>query len=210
MILRWRDTKNVWVCDVLVIGGGDLRARSNLQPGFRVVLVDDKDKLGGKLLLQTHKFFGSEEDCYAGTRGIDIANLLEEEVRKYSNVKIFTETSIVGVYKDKKAGLFVENRHYVLVDFKGVLITAGAREKSIVFPGNDLPGVYGAGAFQTLVNRDLVKASDKVLIIGSGNVGLIGAYRSGGNCRNAHEYGYSCRQDKKNGRSSLSQHHSFC
>lgn len=169
------------VCDVLVIGGGPSGLTSTIELaklGFKVILVDDKAKLGGKLLLQTHKFFGSEQDCFAGTRGIDIAHKLEEEVRSYPNVKIFTETSVIGVFKDKKAGLFVKNRNYVTVDFSGLILSSGAREKSVVFPGNDLPGVYGAGAFQTLVNRDLVKAASKILIIGSGNVGLIGAYHA--------------------------------
>lgn len=168
-------------CDVLVVGGGPsgLNATIELaQLGFDVILVDDKARLGGKLLLQTHKFFGSEEDCFAGTRGVDIAHILEEKVRSFKNVKIYTETSVIGVFKDKKAGLFVENRHYVLVDFKGLILSSGAREKSVLFKGNDLPGVYGAGAFQTLVNRDLVKAAKKILIIGSGNVGLIGAYHA--------------------------------
>lgn len=168
-------------CDVLVVGGGPsgLNATIELaQLGFNVILVDDKAKLGGKLLLQTHKFFGSEEDCFAGTRGVDIAHILEEKVRSFKNVKIYTETSVIGVFKDKKAGLFVENKHYVVVDFKGLILSSGAREKSVLFKGNDLPGVYGAGAFQTLVNRDLVKAAKKILIIGSGNVGLIGAYHA--------------------------------
>lgn len=60
-------------CDVLVVGGGPsgLNATIELaQLGFNVILVDDKARLGGKLLLQTHKFFGSEEDCFAGTRGV--------------------------------------------------------------------------------------------------------------------------------------------
>jgi len=168
-------------CDVLVVGGGPsgLNATIELaQLGFDVILVDDKARLGGKLLLQTHKFFGSEEDCFAGTRGVDIAHILEEKVRSFKNVKIYTETSVIGVFKDKKAGLFVENKHYVVVDFKGLILSSGAREKSVLFKGNDLPGVYGAGAFQTLVNRDLVKAAKKILIIGSGNVGLIGAYHA--------------------------------
>ena len=67
---------------------------------------------------------------------------------------------------------------YLLVSFDGVIVAAGARERSLVFPGNDLPGVFGAGAFQTLVNRDLVKSSERVLIVGCGNVGLIGAYHA--------------------------------
>jgi len=58
------------------------------------------------------------------------------------------------------------------------MVSTGARERSLVFPGNDLPGVFGAGAFQTLVNRDLVKSSNRVLIVGCGNVGLIAAYHA--------------------------------
>jgi NADPH-dependent 2,4-dienoyl-CoA reductase/sulfur reductase-like enzyme/Fe-S-cluster-containing hydrogenase component 2 len=172
--------KNV-KCDVLVVGGGPSGLTSTIELaklGLKVVLVDDKDKLGGKLLLQTHKFFGSEEDCYAGVRGYDIGKLLEDEARSYKNVTIYTDSSVVGIYKDQKAGIFANNKNYIIVDFDGIIISTGAREKSLVFPGNDLPGVYGAGAFQTLVNRDLIRAADKVMIIGSGNVGLIGAYHA--------------------------------
>ena len=43
------------------------------------------------------------------------------------------------------------------------MVATGAREKMLSFPGNTLPGVYGAGAFQTLVNRDLVKSAERVL-----------------------------------------------
>jgi len=168
-------------CDVLIIGAGPSGLTASIELaklGFEIILIDDKDKLGGKLLLQTHKFFGSIEDCYAGKRGIEIAGLLEKEIRTYNNVKIFTNTSVVALYKDKKAGLFIDNKNYALVDFEGLVISSGAREKNLVFPGNDLPGVYGAGAFQTLVNRDLVKSSNRIFIIGSGNVGLIAAYHA--------------------------------
>ena len=58
------------------------------------------------------------------------------------------------------------------------MVATGAREKSLIFPGNTLPGVYGAGAFQTLVNRDLIKPSEKVFICGGGNVGLIAGYHA--------------------------------
>jgi sarcosine oxidase, subunit alpha len=168
-------------CDVLVVGGGPSGLTSAIELaklGFNIILVDDKEKLGGKLLLQTHKFFGSIEDCYAGTRGIDIAEILEKEIRLYPNIKIFTNSSVVAVYKDNKVGLFIDYKNYSIVDFEGLVVSAGARERSLIFPGNDLPGVYGAGAFQTLVNRDLVKASNRVFIIGSGNVGLIAAYHA--------------------------------
>jgi sarcosine oxidase subunit alpha len=67
---------------------------------------------------------------------------------------------------------------YIQVRPELVLVASGAREKSLAFPGNTLPGVYGAGAFQTLVNRDLVRAAGRLFIIGGGNVGLIAGYHA--------------------------------
>jgi NADPH-dependent 2,4-dienoyl-CoA reductase/sulfur reductase-like enzyme/Fe-S-cluster-containing hydrogenase component 2 len=167
--------------EVLIIGGGPsgLAAAAELaERGFKVILADDKEALGGKLVLQTHKFFGSEEDCYAGTRGYDIAKTLEAKVRAFPNVRVLANSPVVAIYKDRKAGIYQDYKDYLLVDFQAVIVAAGARERSILFPGNDLVGVYGAGAFQTLVNRDLIKAADKVFVIGSGNVGLIGSYHA--------------------------------
>ncbi|MDZ7822240.1 MAG: FAD-dependent oxidoreductase [Candidatus Marinimicrobia bacterium] len=129
-------------------------------------------------MLQTHKFFGSTEDCYAGTRGLDIAGLLGEKVRRHPGIRVMNNTMIAGIYKDRKAGAFVNNRTYKIIDFKGLLVASGARERSLLFPGNPLPGIYGAGAFQTLVNRDGIKAADRLFIVGSGNVGLIAAYHA--------------------------------
>ena len=167
--------------DILVIGGGPsgLSAAFELgRMGFQVIVADDKKSLGGKLVLQTHKFFGSEEDCYAGVRGIDIAGKLEAKLRRLPNVTVLRNAPVVAIFKDRKAGLYKDYSSYLLVEFTALVVAAGAREKSLLFPGNDLPGVFGAGAFQTLVNRDLVAASRRILIVGSGNVGLIAAYHA--------------------------------
>jgi len=167
--------------DILVVGGGPsgLSAAFELgKMGFQVILADDKGKLGGKLVLQTHKFFGSEEDCYAGVRGIDIAGKLEEKLKRLPNVTVLRNAPVVAIFKDRKAGVYKDYSSYLLVEFTALVVAAGAREKNILFPGNDLPGVYGAGAFQTIVNRDLVAASRRILIVGSGNVGLIAAYHA--------------------------------
>jgi len=50
-------------------------------------------------------------------------------------------------------------------------------ENMLLFPGNDLPGVYGAGAVQTLMNVYGVKPGNKVIMVGAGNVGLIVSYQ---------------------------------
>ncbi|MCF7886436.1 MAG: FAD-dependent oxidoreductase [Candidatus Marinimicrobia bacterium] len=173
--------KKEFSCDVLVVGAGPAGINAALELAkqhFSVILVDDKEHLGGKLVLQTHKFFGSIKDCYAGTRGTEIGKKLAKQVSKYDNIRVFNNSSVVGIFEDKKAGIFSNNKHYSLINFKGLVISTGAREKSLVFKGNDLPGVYGAGAFQTLVNRDMVRSSKKIFIVGSGNVGLIAAYHA--------------------------------
>jgi NADPH-dependent 2,4-dienoyl-CoA reductase/sulfur reductase-like enzyme/Fe-S-cluster-containing hydrogenase component 2 len=167
--------------DVLVVGGGPAglgAAKELVALGLNVAIADDKESLGGKLVLQTHKFFGSERDCYAGTRGYDIARTLETELRADPRIAILPNSPVIGVFKDGVAGIYQNCSSYLLVKFSGLVVAAGARERSLVFPGNDLPGVYGAGAFQTLVNRDRIKAADRVLIVGSGNVGLIAAYHA--------------------------------
>ncbi|MGQ9801046.1 MAG: FAD-dependent oxidoreductase [Candidatus Saccharicenans sp.] len=166
---------------VLIIGGGPAGLSAAIELGQRGVdclLVDDKHRLGGKLVLQTHRFFGSVEAVYAGTRGIDIATRLEQEVRRYPQVQIWLQSTALAVFSDKKVGILKEGKKYALVKPRILLVASGAREKSLAFPGNDLPGVYGAGAFQTLVNRDLVKPTERLFIVGGGNVGLIAGYHA--------------------------------
>jgi NADPH-dependent 2,4-dienoyl-CoA reductase/sulfur reductase-like enzyme/Pyruvate/2-oxoacid:ferredoxin oxidoreductase delta subunit len=166
--------------DVLIIGGGPAGLSAAIELGklgVRTLIVDDKDRLGGKLVLQTHKFFGSVEDSHAGTRGFEIARILAAEIAHHASVEVWLNTTAVAVFSDRIVGV-VRGRNYVAVKPSKLLVAAGAREKMLSFPGNTLPGVYGAGAFQTLVNRDLVKSAERVLIVGGGNVGLIAGYHA--------------------------------
>ncbi|MDX9954061.1 MAG: FAD-dependent oxidoreductase [Anaerolineae bacterium] len=175
---------------VLILGGGPAGMSAAIQlgqRGVRCLLVDDKHRLGGKLVLQTHRFFGSINAVYAGTRGIDIATRLENEVRQHEGVEIWLNSTALAVFSDGKVGILRQaekaseqegEAQYVLVKPQILLVATGAREKSLVFKGNTLPGVYGAGAFQTLVNRDLVKAASRLFIVGGGNVGLIAGYHA--------------------------------
>ena len=174
-----------WVVEiqvpVLIIGGGPAGLSAAIELGklgVEVLVVDDKHRLGGKLVLQTHRFFGSAQAVYAGTRGIDIASRLEAELAKYPTVRAWLHSTAVAVFSDQKVGVLCEGSKYVLIKPMVLLVAAGAREKMLAFKGNTLPGVYGAGAFQTLVNRDLVRPSKRLFIIGGGNVGLIASYHA--------------------------------
>jgi len=166
--------------EALIVGGGPAGISAAIElgrAGVSALLIDDKSSLGGKLTLQTHSFFGSTADCYAGTRGIEIADILASDLGRFKDIEVLTDAVAVGVYSDLCIGI-VHRGRYLLVSPKAVIVAAGAREKNLVFPGADLPGVYGAGAFQTLVNRDLVRPARRLFIVGGGNVGLIAGYHA--------------------------------
>jgi NADPH-dependent 2,4-dienoyl-CoA reductase/sulfur reductase-like enzyme/Fe-S-cluster-containing hydrogenase component 2/bacterioferritin-associated ferredoxin len=166
--------------DVLIIGGGPAGLSAAIELGtlgIDTLIIDDKDRIGGKLVLQTHKFFGSVEDSHAGTRGFEIASLLGDKLKEMASVRTRLNATAVGIFSDGIVGV-VEGKKYRKIRPKKLLVATGAREKMLSFPGNTLPGVFGAGAFQTLVNRDLVRTSEKVFIVGGGNVGLIAGYHA--------------------------------
>ncbi|MEA1972100.1 MAG: FAD-dependent oxidoreductase [Candidatus Cloacimonadota bacterium] len=166
--------------EILIIGGGPAGLSAAIKVSdydSSTLIIDDKSELGGKLVLQTHKFFGSQEDSFAGKRGNDIGRNLAKIVNEKSNITIWTNSTVLYVFSDKKVGI-VKEGIYKLVKPKVILNAAGAREKFLKFSGNALAGIYGAGAFQTLVNRDLVRPTKRLFIIGGGNVGLIAGYHA--------------------------------
>ena len=177
---KWKEPQRI-EADVVVIGGGPagmMAAINASDAGAKVVLLDENPMLGGQLVKQTHKFFGKREQ-FAGVRGIKIAEILQEELKK-RNVEIFLETSALMLLQNGEEKLVVGvKKNKELVEFKGktVVVATGAMERMIPFENNDLPGVYGAGAIQTLMNTYGVKPGDRVLIVGAGNVGLILAYQ---------------------------------
>jgi len=176
--------------DILVIGAGPAglcAAIEAAKQNAKVLIVDENQIVGGQLVKQTHKFFGSKQEK-AGTRGIYIAKELEKEVfefQKKDKLDLMLDSTVIGYYeKDKKNyhkfGIVKREKYESIlyeVNCKAAVFACGAMENMILFPGNDLPGVYGAGAVQTLMNVYGVKPGDKVLMVGAGNVGLIVSYQ---------------------------------
>ncbi|MDR2671189.1 MAG: FAD-dependent oxidoreductase [Oscillospiraceae bacterium] len=159
--------------DVIVVGAGPAglsAAAEAAAAGARVAVFDENAKPGGQLFKQIHKFFGAKEHK-AKIRGVNIgAELLAEA--EGLGVTVFLNAPVMGLYKDRE----VLVRHADAVRrYKGdaVVVATGASENMLTFPGWTLPGVTGAGAAQTMMNINRVKPGHRVLMLGSGNVGLV-------------------------------------
>jgi thioredoxin reductase len=142
--------------------------------GVGVTVIDENVKPGGQLFKQIHKFFGSQAH-YAGTRGFEIGTRLVEQARE-CGVNMMLQTVCWNIFSSMQLAL-VHQAEAFLLQTRSIILATGASGKAISFPGCTLPGIMTAGAAQTMVNVHRVLPGREVLIVGSGNVGLIVAYQ---------------------------------
>ena len=163
--------------EIAIIGAGPAGLSAACvarEAGAQVTVLDDQLLPGGQLFKQIHKFFGSK-DHMSGTRGFKIGRQLLTKARDL-NVAIRLDTKVVGIFNDFTLGV-VSNGQMDQLKASKIIIAAGAEENRLMFPGWTLPGVMTAGAAQTLTNIHRVLPGKKVLMVGSGNVGLIVTYQ---------------------------------
>ena len=165
--------------EIAVIGGGPAGLSAAIWAAYcggKVILLEREDKLGGQLKKQTHKFFGSQKQ-YASNRGFDIGKILEKQIGEYRDqIDILTGATAIGYYEDGVL-TFIHKKTYRKIKPERLIVATGASEKFLAFPNNDLPGIYGGGAVQTLMNEYGVKPGNNVLMVGAGNIGLIVSYQ---------------------------------
>lgn len=162
--------------EILIIGAGPAGISAAIEAakaGAKVTVADEHDTIGGQLYKQIHKFFGAA-DNHAGMRGFEIARKLEQEAKEIG-VEFWLNTVAYGIFKEG-VGIVRDGDNFI-VKAKKVIVAAGGIENTTAFPGSTLPGVMLAGAAQTMTNIHRVLPGKRMVVVGSGNVGLIVAYQ---------------------------------
>ena len=166
-------------CDVLVIGGGPAGLSAALaagRSGARVVLVEETDRLGGRLLAERREIDGVEGRLWAEAAAAELASL--------PTVQILLRTTLFGMYDHGQYGAIERvtdhlavapehmprERNWRIIARRAV-VAAGAIERPHVFGDNDRPGVMLASAVRTYINRYGVLPGRRVAIFTSSDDG---------------------------------------
>lgn len=163
--------------EMVCIGAGPAGLSAAIEAarcGVKVVVYDENELPGGQLFKQIHKFFGSREHR-AQERGFSIGQSLLEEARELG-VEVVLRAVVLGIYEGGALNVMIRDQ-VEQVKADKVVVATGASENMIPFPGWTLPGVIGAGAAQTMANIHGLRPGRRLLMVGSGNVGLVVSFQ---------------------------------
>ena len=167
--------------DIVIIGGGPAgmaAAVAAYDNGVRdVVIIDREEKLGGILKQCIHNGFGLHKLGKELT-GPEYAAHYEKAVSD-RGIKVFYETMVTDISEDRI--VTAQSTEGILkIEAKAVVLAMGCRERSrgaLNIPGTRPAGVYSAGTAQKLINCMGYSVGKRVVILGSGDIGLIMARR---------------------------------
>lgn len=170
-------------CDVAVIGAGpaglSAAAEAKKEGAGKVLVIERDESVGGILQQCIHPGFGLT--CFKEElTGPEFAGRFADQA--YELGVEFLLNSMALEVNQKDGTVICINKEYGMTEIKAgsIILAMGCRERTranIMIPGSRPAGVYTAGSAQRLVNRQNQMVGKKVVILGSGDIGMIMARR---------------------------------